>query len=218
MDSATENMRTAIDSYVENVFLTGELNGKKIDIDEDTQALAESVVGSLDSQLIMELNSSEKGSRAVLDYVDKIIEDLANLSEEELKEIKDIFNLESLFSSGQMTYGKYIDEVKNAVSFIDQMVEDGIITEDVAAELKLQLNSEEIIEQYDATISRLTSEDFPIQMNTEEAVMLLDSLSNYEYAVVIDLIENSNLSGVDTVEEFTSLIACKNSKGDRIQS
>lgn len=198
MDTAVQEMRTAIDAHMENAFLKGDYSH----IDDEMQGIAESIVGGIDSRLIMQLNESG-GEKAVTDYVDGILSSINDLTETESEVLKDGFDLSAKFESGELSYGEYRAKLENAVKSIEAMGFD----KNVESQLKLSLNVDKVNEQYDALTERLTSEEFGIKMDTKEAEDFLSGLSSTELSVAMDLIASGKIDMSNiSADELKSLI------------
>lgn len=193
MDTATEGMRNAISAHMETAFLNKDYSN----ISDEMQVIAESIVGGLDSELIIRLNESG-GEDAVLDYVDGILSALDGLSTENADKVLNGFDLASQFQSGDISYGDYKKQLEETMGVIEDMGLD----KEVVSQIRLSLNVDEINEEYDALKTYLTDEEFGIKMSTEDAEGLLKDLTATELTVLCDLKASGKIdtSGMSTEE------------------
>lgn len=198
LDAITKEMREGIAAHMENAFLRGDYSN----IDEEMQGVASSIVNGLDSSIINELNESG-GEEAVLDYIDGILKAINELEAGNADILKDGFDLSSKFKNGEISFGEY----KTKLEELSKLLDDMGLDEEVVSEIKLQLNIDEVNNQYDALKTRLTSDKYPIQMETAEAEEFLKSLSSTEVEVAADLIMSGDVDLTNiSSEDFGALV------------
>ena len=169
-------------------------------ISENLQAVAHSVVNSFDYDFLTEL--SEQG-KTVESWVTDMLNQLNAISDADSAEIDAAFNLQTKFNNNDISYGGYIDQIRDISSVIDNLN----VSDEVKSQIRLALNTEEVIEQYDALSKKLTSEKYDIQLETKEAEAFLDSLTSEELSVLTQIIPELSKNGVnETVDDLRAEI------------
>lgn len=186
LDTEVQPMREAMNAFVENAFIRGDYSN----IDTEMQSVVNSIVGGMDSRFIAELNKSG-GEDAVIGYISNMMNTVNNLTAAQMKTLKDSFDLSSVFESGEITYGEYKAQLEATMKSIESMGFD----EDVVSQIRLSLNVDEVNEQYDQLMTRLTSTDANevvnvIGLDTKEADKFLSSLSQAELDIAMRVIPN----------------------------
>lgn len=194
VEGASDEIRTAAQAALSNA-IDFSFSGH-YDMGDELKTIAQQVVGGLSSKDWKEVLDS---GVSVEDYVNSIVDSLSKLEETgDSKTFETAFNLETQFNNGEVNYGEYVKGIQEAGQLIDELVSDGKIESRIGNQIKLSLNIDEITENYDALKNRLTSEEFGINMETDEAKKFLDGLTKSEYAVAVDLI----MSGEIDLSEF----------------
>lgn len=194
VEGASDEIRTAAQAALSNAIDFS--FSDHYDMGDELKTIAQQVVGGLSSKDWKEVLDS---GVSVEDYVNSIVDSLSKLEETgDSKTFETAFNLETQFNNGEVNYGEYVKGIQEAGQLIDELVSDGKIESRIGNQIKLSLNIDEITENYDALKNRLTSEEFGINMETDEAKKFLDGLTKSEYAVAVDLI----MSGEIDLSEF----------------
>lgn len=173
MDSAVEEMRTAISAHMENAFINEDYKN----LDEDMQSIASSIVGGIDSGVIAELNESG-GEDAVISYVDNILSALDTMGLDAQKKLKSAFDLESSFKNGNINFGEYkkqIDEIESTIDSLD-------VDTKIKDQLKESLDIDGVQDEYHSLIARLE------ELGVEGAASFAEGLSSTELSAAYDVI------------------------------
>ena len=180
LDTATQEMRTAMGAHMENAFLLGDY----ANLDESAQSIATTIVNGIDSATIAELNRTG-GDEAVIGYVDNILGALDGMGADKLEQFKSAFDLSGMFQSGDISLGEYRKQLDEVVQMIDELGLDP----QVADALKLSLNVDDVQKQYDELLNHLTSKN----IGEEAARNLIDGLNSTEMSVALDLIASGEI-------------------------
>lgn len=199
LDVEAEGMRTAAQAALSKAFDFSDSAYK--DIDEKTQVLIKQVVGNFDAEQFDKILASGK---TVEEYINDMLDSFKSISKGEAAQLEAVFDLKTKFNNGDISYGEYIQGIKNAEKLIDGLN----IDDEVKNQIKLTLDTKEIQNEYDALKNRLTSEEFGIKMKTEEAEEFLNGLTSSEYQIAIDLIDDENVdfSDFDSIKELRAYI------------
>lgn len=192
LNKYAEDLGTVTESYFSTAFLGG--NGSDIGdyshLSERMQNIINQVASSFDSEFYADFLNKENPYEELTKYFDSMLGAFDKLNASEKKQFEASFDLETKFNSGEISYGEYVNGIQNAENLINGL--DGL-DEDVKNQIKLALNTEEVAKDYDALKKRLISDEYNIQMNSDEAEEFLDSLTASEYSVAIDLIANGEI-------------------------
>lgn len=199
LDAEAEGMRTAAQAALSKAFDFS--NSAYKNINDKTQSLIRQVVGNFDAEQFDKIVQSGK---TVEEYINDMLDSFKSMSKGEATQLETAFDLQTKFNGGDISYGEYIQGIKNAEELIDGLN----IDDEVKNQIKLTLDTEEIKNDYDALKNRLTSEEFGIKMKTEEAEKFLNGLTASEYQVAIDLIDDKNVdfSDFDSIKELRAYI------------
>ena len=207
-----EQMKSLAQATISEAFdVSSEISGMDYSgISETLQNVARQVVSNLDYDFYEELRNS---GESVETWVKNMLDQLNSIDELKGKEIEAAFNLQTQFNGGEISYGEYVNGVKDIEKTIDGLGLD----EEVENQLKLSLNTEEVKKEYDALTERLvdiSTKDWrnlghfsgasdAMKMATEDAKKFLDSLTSSEYSVFVDLVASGevDLSQFD-IESF----------------
>lgn len=188
LDSSVSEMRDAMSAHMETAFLTDQY----ANIDDETYAMASSIVNGIDSAMIAQLNTSG-GSDAVMNYVDNIMSAFNTaMSDTQRQQFEDAFNLSDAFQAGEISLGEYKKQVESAAQIIDSL---GIEDENVVKQLKLSLNVDEVQQQYDELYNYLTKEGS--SLGEDAAKELIDGLNAEEMTVALDMVANGEIDVSD---------------------
>lgn len=186
INAYTEELNTLVEAYFSTEFLTDYSH-----MSEKMQSIITQTASSFDAEFYSQFTSAEDLEK----YLDTILSAFDDLGAGETANLEAAFDLQTKFNNGQVSYGEYVDGIKKAENIISSL---GLDPE-IESGIKLALNTEEVTKNYNALKERLTSEEYDIQMNADEAEEFLNGLSASEYAVALDLIVNGdiNLSDFD---------------------
>lgn len=170
LDDAAESTKEAISAYMENAFLSEDYSN----IDEGMQSIISSLVGNLDGEFIHSIIGNKTGDeakRALTGWVDNLLSTIDGLDSSVQDKIKDAFDLQNMFSSGDISLGEYRSQLEEVSNLIDSI--EGI-DDEVKTELKMSLNADDVIGQYDTLVNRLKdlgvkgAEEFVSGLNSSE--------------------------------------------------
>ena len=197
LDAETEGMRSAAQAALSKAFDFRDSDYN--DINDKTQSLIRRVVDNFDAE---QFDKIVQSGQTVEEYINNMLDSFKNMSSGEATRLEAAFDLQTEFNNGEISYGDYIQGIKNAEELIDGLDLD----DEVKNQIKLTLDTEEIQEDYEALKTRLTSDEYNIQMKTEEAEKFLSGLTSSEYQVAIDLIANDDIDfsdfNVDKLKEY----------------
>ena len=166
-------------------------------INEKLQDIAKQTVNSLDYDFFS--NLQEQG-KTVEQWTTELLNQLNSIGKADNAQIEAAFDLQTKFNGGDISYGKYIESLRDVESTIDGLNLKGEAKEQL--KISLGLDDSGIVDQYDALIKRLTSKE--IGLNDKAAKNFLNSLSAEELDVLVDIIPN--LDAGTTINEIQSLI------------
>lgn len=198
LDDAAESAKNIAQAVLSEAF---DISDSKYSGMSDTmQDMVRQVVSGFDSEFYADLVTEGVN---IEEYINGILDKFNNLSDSENVELETAFNLQTKFNNGDVSYGEYINGLKEAESFVNGLDLD----DEVKEQILLSLNTEEVTKDYDALTKRLTEIatkdliDLPhfsgkgdaIKLAEEEAKEFLNSLTASEYAVAVDLIANNEI-------------------------
>ncbi len=192
LEGNTSGVKTAAKAFFSNAFLTD-----YSDIDSVGQDIINRMLPNLDSDFYGQFDSWE----AVVTRFKTMLDGIKNLSDGDKNRIETSLELKTKFNNGEIGYGDYISRIKEASDFID----DTNLDAEIKSQLKLDLNVEEVISNYDALKNRLMSD---VQLESEEAEAFLNDLTASKYAVYVDLVMNNEsiLSGFKNIDELNKYL------------
>ena len=186
LDSSVSEMRSAMSAHMETAFLTDQY----ANIDDETYAMASSIVSGIDSAVIAELNSNggEEGKQAVMNYVDNIMSafDTA-MSDTQRQQYENAFNLADMFQAGDVSLGEYKRQLEDVSAMIDSLN----VGDDVKNQLKLSLNIDDVKQQYDELYNYLTKEGS--SLGEDAAKELINGLNAEEMTVALDMVADGEI-------------------------
>lgn len=195
LDSSVSEMRSAMSAHMETAFLTDQY----ANIDDETYAMASSIVNGIDSAMISQLNSSG-GSDAVMNYVDNIMSAFNTaMSDTQRQQFEDAFNLSDAFQEGDVSLGEYKRQLEDVSAMIDSLN----VGDDVKNQLKLSLNIDDVKQQYDELYNYLTKEGS--SLGEDAAKELINGLNAEEMTVALDMVADGEIDvsdlNVDSVRQ-----------------
>lgn len=199
LETETEEMKTKAQAVLSEAFdVSSVISGLDYgNISEKMQDIAYQTVNSLDFDFLSSLQ--EKG-KTVEQWTEEMLDQLNSLSKEDNAKIETAFELQTKFNGGEISYGEYVDGLKNVESTIDKLkLKD---TAKNQLKLSLGLDDNELFDQYDKLRNRLvelSTKDLKGQGHfsgasdamrnaIKEAEKFLNGLSATEYAVAVDWI------------------------------
>ena len=156
--------------------------------------IARQTVGSFDFGFFADLE--DKGV-SVEEYVNNMLNSLNSLSKMDKTSIEAAFELRTKFNGGDISYGEYVDSIKE----IGNLINDSTLTTETKDAIKNALNIDGVIEQYDALSKRLQN-DF--KWDKSKAENFLNSLSAEEFAIAMEIIPE--LDAGTTASEIQDMI------------
>ena len=163
-------------------------------ISEELQDIAYQTVNSLDYDFFSKLSESGK---SVEQWTTEMLDSLNALSSADNKKIETGFELQTKFNGGDISYGQYISQLQKTVDFIDK---DLNIPDEVKNQIKLSLNSEDLLTDYNALIHDLKN----IGFDDTSINKFLNSLSAEEYSAAMKIVPDLDFGSVeaDVVKEL----------------
>ena len=163
-------------------------------ISEELQNIAYQTVNSLDYDFFSNLYESGK---TVEQWTTEMLDSLNALSAADNKQIKTGFELQTKFNGGDISYGQYVKQLQETIDFIDKDLK---VPDEVKNQIKLSLNSEDILADYNALVHDLSE----IGFDDKAINSFLNSLSAEEYSAAMTIIPD--LEAGTTIAEIQSLI------------
>lgn len=198
IESYSENLGVVTEAYFSNAFL-----GKYSNMNEEMQSAITNFTSGLDSAFYGEFLNKENSYEELTKFYDNILETFNGLSDEQSKNFEAAFNLKTQFNGGEISYGEYVNGIKDAGKLVDgiDFSEDIEIDQKIKSQIKLSLGLDEndSIKGYQTLLERLTSEKHGIQMSESMAEAFLNGLSASELSVAMKLMasEEVDLSNFD---------------------
>lgn len=190
INTYAEDLGTVTDAYFSNAFL-----GDYSHMSDRMQAIINQVASSFDSEFYAQFLDDEKYAtseakyKALTEYYDSILDSFNN----NIDTFEAAFDLQTQFNGGEISYGEYVDALKEAGKLIDGLG----LNEDIANQIKLSLgiNEEGLVEEYESLLNRLTETSKDkiatgnvIGLSSVDAEDLLDSLSSEELSIMTQII------------------------------
>ncbi len=163
-------------------------------ISEELQNIAYQTVNSLDYDFLSNLTENGK---TIDQWTKEMLDQLNALSEADNKKIETGFELQTKFNGGDISYGQYISQLQETVDFIDKDLK---VPDEVKNQIKLSLNSEDILSDYNALVYDLKN----IGFDDTSINKFLNSLSAEEFSAAMKIIPD--LDAGTTINEIQALI------------
>lgn len=163
-------------------------------ISEELQNIAYQTVNSFDYDFLSKLSKSGK---SVEQWTTEMLDQLNALSEIDNKQIETGFELQTKFNGGDISYGQYISQLQETVDFIDKDLK---VPEEVKNQIKLSLNSEDVLADYNALVHDLKEIGFDDTSIND----FLNSLSAEEFSAAMKIIPDLDTGA--TINEIQALI------------
>lgn len=200
INTYAEDLGVVTEAYLSTAFLGGDDKG--IDdyshLSDRMQNIINQVASNFDSEFYAQFLDDENPYESLTKYFNDMLSAFDNLSDTDAKQFEAAFDLQTKFNGGEISYGEYVHSIQDAGSLIDDLVNNGGLDEEVANQIKLTLNTDEVTKNYDVLKERLTSDEYNIKMKSDEAEEFLDGLTSSEYQVAIDLM----MSGEVDLSDF----------------
>lgn len=215
VNAHVEDLSAYTESYFSTAFLGGDEGlgvGDYSGLSDKMQNIISQVTSGFDASFYEQFNNVEELEK----YFNNMLSAFDNLGSGEKTKLEAAFDLQTQFNGGKVSYGEYVNGIKDAEKIIDSLGLD----EEVASQLKLSLNTDEVKKEYDTLTNRLveiSTKDLKelgnfsgmsdaIKMATEDAKEFLDSLTASEYAVAVELIANGEIDlsdfNIDSLREY----------------
>ncbi len=203
--NAIEEQKTIATAKLSEAFDVGSaISGLNYgDISEELQAIAYQTVNSLDYDFFSKLSESGK---TVEQWTTEMLNQLNAISKADNAKIEAGFELQTKFNGGEISYGEYVNNLKNVESIIDDLN----LKSEAKEQLKISLGLDDngVIDQYNALVKRLTDpKNYDFDISKTEAKKLLDGLSSEELAVAVDVITEMSDNNVnETIDQVRDAI------------
>ena len=218
LNAYAEDMATVTEAYFSTAFLGGDDSsiGDYSHFSDKMQNIINQITSSFGSEFYDDFLKEDNPYEALTKYFNDMLVAFDKLDDGNKVKLETAFDLQTQFNGGKISYGEYVKGIQEASSIIDSLGLD----EEVASQLKLSLNTDEVKKDYDALTKRLvdiSTKDLrnlghfsgaseAMKAATEEAKEFLDSLTASEYAVAIDLIANNEIDlndfNIDSLREY----------------
>lgn len=197
LEAETEGMQSIAEATLSNAFDISD--SKYADMSGTMKNLARQIVSGFDYDFYAGLEAS---GVSVEDYINNMLDQFNQLDDngQSLK-LEAAFDLRTQFNNGEVSYGEYINGIKDVESLINNLNVD----DDVKNQIKLSLNTEDTVKEYDALKNRLTSEEYNIKFSTENAESFIDGLTAQELSIALDVIPDLAKSDAEIKAELKEL-------------
>lgn len=160
------------------------------EMNDTLKGVAKQIVSGFDYEFFAGLES--KGT-SVETYINNMLDKLNAIGKDDVKSIEAAFDLQTKFNGGDISYGEYVKGVQDAGKLIDTLN----LEPEVESQIKLNLGLIEedgkwVVEEYENLLSRLTSKEYEIQLDTDSAKSFLDGLNSQELNVAVNFLEEGN--------------------------
>ena len=193
IEAETEGMKSVAQAALSNAFDISD--SEYYGMSDTMKNVAKQIVNGFDYEFFAGL---QEDGTSVTTYINNMLAELNAISDADNATIEAAFNLQTQFNGGEIDYGKYVDRIRNVNNLIDSLN----VSSEIKSQLKLALNTDEVIEEYDALVNRLTSKE--IGWDDKTAKNFLNSLSAEEFDVAMDIIPT--LDAGATIDEVQALI------------
>lgn len=190
IESSADETRLSMQKYLENAFLSGDYEN----ISKQTQGIMNSVIGNLDAEFIDRIIDGKTGSEAetaLNTWVDNLLATFDGMDAGVKEKLESAFNMQNLFESGEISLGEYQKKLKDVETTIDGLNLD----EEVKQEIKLSLNIDDVQEQYDTLINRITKNT---SLDSNAVKNFVDDISSEDFNILMSM----ELDGIDTIDEL----------------
>lgn len=190
IESSADETRLSMQKYLENAFLSGDYEN----ISKQTQSIMDSVIGNLDAEFIDSIIGDKTGSEAeaaLNTWVDNLLATFDGMDVGVKEKLESAFNMQNLFESGEISLGEYQKKLKDVEATIDGLNLD----EEVKQEIKLSLNIDDVQEQYDTLINRITKNT---SLDSKAVKNFVDDISSEDFNILMSM----ELDGIDTIDEL----------------
>ena len=184
INAYAEDLGVVTEAYFSKAFLDD-----YSDMSDRMQNVIKQITSGFDSDFYAQFLDDENPYESLTNYLESILNAFDNLNSADTETFEAAFDLKTKFNGGDITYGEYVNGLKNAEELIGKLGLD----DEVENQIKLALNTEEVTKDYETLKNRLTSEDYNIQMKPEVAEEFLNGLNSSELAVAVDLIANEEI-------------------------
>ena len=151
---------------------------------EELQSIAHQTINSLDLNFLSNLRDSGGN---IEQWTKEMLNELSSIDEFDGKKIETGFELLTQFNGGDISYGEYVDSLKD----IDKVIGGLTLKDEAKKQLQISLGLDEkgFVKQYEELTKRLTdSKSYDFNVSEDEAKEILDGLSSEELSVAVDVI------------------------------
>jgi hypothetical protein len=193
LDAEAEGMKTIAEATLSQAF---DISGSKYANMSDTmQTLAKQIVDSFDATYY---DTLLKDGVDVEAHINSMLDTFSELEKSgQSAEFEAVFDMQTKFNNGDVSYGEYVAAVQDADKVINNL--EGVSGE-VKQQLKLGLNTEAIIDDYNALTKKLGN----LGISPKVSKDFLKELTAEEYSVAMDVI--TNWDGKGSIEDIKAAI------------
>lgn len=198
-EEQAKSMKTVAEAAISNAFDISD--SKYAGMGDKLQGIARSVVSGFDADFYAQL--IEEGGD-VQEHINDMLDAFAKLETSgKSKELEAVFDMQTKFNSGDVSLGEFINSANEAYGIIDNLN----VSDEIKNQIKLSLNAEDLVKEFNSLTERLTSDKYDIQLESEEAKEFLASLTNEEFAVFADIIPEIENNGVkESVADLQAML------------
>ena len=218
LNAYAEDLGVVTEAYFSDAFLGGnEEIGDYSHFSDRMKNIINQITSSFDSGFYAEFLSKDNPYEALTEYFSSMLSAFDDLSSSEAQNLETAFSLKTQFNGGDISYGEYVNGLQDVAGLVDRMELD----DEVKSQIKLALNTDEVVKDYDSLTERLVSDVYAkdlansghfsgisvaMEDATNKAREFLNGLTASEYAVAVDLIANDEIDfsdfNIDSLREY----------------
>ena len=171
-------------------------------INEELQTIAHQTMNGLDFDFFEKLSESGKTAEQ---WTDELLKQLDAVGKAYGDEIENVFELQGKFNSGEVSYGEYVQELKEFDKILDSLN----LKSEAKEQLKISVGLDEggVVEQYNNLVNRLTSKNYDFNISKKEAEAWLNRLSSEDFALAVEIITETSNNGVnETIAQLQAML------------
>ena len=209
IEAYADNLGTVTGAYFETAFLGGDSDsniGDYSNMSDRMQNIITQITSGFDSEFYADFLEKDNPYEALTKYYDEMLKAFNSLSASEKTDFEAAFDLKTKFNGGDISYGEYVNGLQDVGKLIEGL------DPEIQTQIKLSLglsqneNGDWVVKEYQNLLNRLTSEDYEIQLDTDNAKSFLDGLSSEELSVTIDFIENGNEDFNNAIQNYKDVL------------
>ena len=195
LDAEAEGMKSLAQATLSDAFDISD--SEYFNMDDTLQSVAKQVVSGFDGKFYSELS---KNGESIEDYIHNMLDQLNSLGSADVEKVEAIFDLQTKFNNGDVSYGEYVSGVKEAEEVINGLALD----DEIKSQIKLALNTDEIANEYETLQNRLEKITKVSGKKGKKIEEFLNGLSAEELSVAVDIIPEMDEGA--TLKEIQSAI------------